>query len=152
MPDEMKKTILFFIAILFGVSASGQLVGDGRSQATAYCGTITNSQTWTFAYNSGTIYVGQTGNEDLTITTGGSLTIEAGVSIIFCTTASDLRIIGSGSLTAIGNSSTLITFTKLSSISSWGHLSFEGSTGNSRLTYCVIENGSKSGIGVEGYG
>jgi hypothetical protein len=151
MPDEMKKTILFFIAILFGVSLTGQS-GDGLTPATAYYGTITTARTWTFAYNGGTIYVGPTGNEDLTITTGGSLTIEAGVTVIFCTTGSDLRITGTGSLTAIGNSSAPITFTKLSSISTWGHLSFEGSTGISQLTYCLIENGYKSGTGVEGYG
>ncbi len=45
----MKKTILFFIAILIGVSVTGQLVGDGLTPATAYCGTITNAQTWTFS-------------------------------------------------------------------------------------------------------
>jgi hypothetical protein len=147
----MKKTLLFFISILFGVSLAGES-GDGLTPATAYYGTITAARVWTFAYNSGTIYVGQTGNEDLTISSGGSLIIEAGVSIVFCTTASDLRITGTGSLTAVGNSSALITFTKFSSISSWGHLSFEGSTGNSQLTYCLIKNGSKSGTGAEGNG
>ena len=117
----MKKIILFFIAILIGVTVNGQLVGDGITPATAYCGTITNARLWTFAYNGGTIYVGQTGNEDLTITTGGSLTIEAGVTVKFCTTASDLKITGTGILTANGSGSSIITFTK-DTQATWGHI------------------------------
>jgi len=146
----MKKTVLFFITILFGVSVAGQLVGDGLSPATAYCGTITNSQTWTFAYNGGTIYVGQTGNEDLTITTGGSLSIEAGITVKFCTTASDLKTTGTGILTANGSGSSYITFTK-DAQATWGHLTFTGS-GISQLSYCIIEWGYKAGVSEEGYG
>ena len=147
----MKKTILFFITILFGVSVAGQLGGDGKTPATAYYGTITNTQSWTNAYNGGIIYVGQNGNEDLTIGIGGSLTIEAGVTIKFCTTASDLKITGTGILTAIGTSSSYITFTK-DVQASWGHISFEGSTGSSLLDHCIIEYGLKTGAGIEGYG
>lgn len=146
----MKKTIFFFTAILFGVTVAGQS-GDGKTAGTAYYGTISTPQSWTFAYNSGIIYVGQTGNDDLTVGTGGSLSIEAGVTVKFCTTASDLKISGSGSLSAIGTASSLITFTK-NSQATWGHISFEGSTGSSVLDHCIIQYGLKSGTGVEGYG
>ncbi len=136
----MKKTLLFLIAILFGVSAAGQLVGDGLTPATAYCGTITNAQSWTFAYNSGTIYVGQTGNEDLTITTGGSLTIQAGVTVKFCTTASDLIITNSGISNSKWLGSSNITFTK-NTQATWGHISFQnmtpGFTSQSTINYCI---------------
>lgn len=148
IPHGMKKTILFFIAILFGVSVAGQLVGDGLSRTTAYCGTITTAQSWTNAYNSGIIYVGQTGNGDLTIDTGGSLSIEAGVTVIFCTTSSDLIITNTGTLTANGTSSNKITFTRdYPSINYWGHISFQsmGSAGASSLQYCIIEYGRKDG-------
>ena len=149
----MKKTILFFIAILLGFSAAGES-GDGLTSSSGYYGTITSARTWTRAYNGGVIYVGQNvaNQYDLTIGNLGSLTIEAGVTIIFCTTESDLKISGTGSITAIGNNSNLITFTKLSTIASWGHISFEGSTGNSQLTYCLIQYGKKSGTGTDGYG
>jgi hypothetical protein len=143
----MKKTILFFIAILFGVSMAGQ-EGDGLTPGTAYYGTITNAQSWTLAYSGGTIYVGQTGNEDLTIDTGGSLSIEAGVTVKFCTTSSDLIITGTGSLTANGTSLNKITFTRnYPTINSWGHISFQsmGSAGASSLQYCIIEYGWKDG-------
>ncbi len=146
----MKKTLLFLISILFGVSAAGQLVGDGLTPATAYCGTITNAQSWMFAYNGGTIYVGQTGNEDLTVTTGGSLTIEAGVTIKFCTTASDLKITNTGRLTANGSGSSYITFTK-DTQATWGHITITG-TGSCQLSYCTIEWGMKTGGGIDGYG
>ncbi len=139
----MKKTIFFFIAILFGVSVNGQLVGDGLTPATAYCGTITTPQTWT----SGTIYVGQTGNEDLTITTGGSLTIQPGVTVRFCTTASDLIITNSGILTANGSVSSNITFTK-NTQATWGHISFQNMTSGFRspsiINYCIVEFGKKN--------
>src|SRR5664280_2395209 len=150
----MKKTLLFCIAILFGVSLSGQLGGDGLTPGTGYYGTITTARTWTRAYNGGVIYVGQnTANRyDLTIANGGSLTIEAGVTVIFCSTESDLKITGTGSITAIGNNSSFITFTRLSSMPSWGHISFEASTGISKLRYCVIQYGYKSETGIDGYG
>ena len=144
IPGDMKKTILFFIAILFGVSVAGQLVGDGLTSATAYCGTITNAQSWTLAYSSGTIYVGQIGNEDLIIGTGGSLSVEAGVTVKFCTASSDLIITETGTLTANGNSSSKITFTRnYPSINYWGHISFQsmGSAGASVFDNCIIEYG-----------
>jgi predicted outer membrane repeat protein len=145
---EMKKTILFFIAILFGVSVAGQLGGDGLTPGTAYYGTITDAQSWTLAYSGGTIYVGQTGNEDLTIGNGGSLSIEAGLTVKFCTTSSDLIITGTGTLTANGNSMNKITFTRnYPTINSWGHISFQsmGAAGLSSLKYCTIEWGRKDG-------
>ena len=115
----------------------GQLVGDGLTPATAYCGTITNAQSWTLAYNAGIIYVGQTGNEDLTVTTGGFLTIQAGVTVMFCTTGSDLIITSSGKLTAIGSGASNITFTK-NLQATWGHIKMNG-TGSCQLSYSTIE-------------
>jgi hypothetical protein len=153
----MKKTILFSIALLFGVTVAGQLVGDGLTPATAYCGTITTAQSWTYAYNSGIIYVGQTGNEDLTITTGGSLRIEAGITVRFCTISTDLIITNNGILTAIGTASSPITFTK-NTQATWGHISFQnmtvGFTTRSNLDYCIIEFGRKnsSPSNIEAYG
>ena len=153
----MKKIIFFFLALLFGASVAGQLVGDGLTSATAYCGTITDNRTWTFAYNNGIIYVGQIGNEDLTITTGGSLTIEAGVTVKFCTTSSDLIITNSGILNASGSGSSYITFTK-NDQATWGHISFQnmtaGFTTPSSIDYCIIEFGKKnsSPSNIEAYG
>jgi hypothetical protein len=144
----MKKIILSFITLLFGVSLAGQLGGDGLTPGTAYYGTISSSQSWTYAYNGGIIYVGQTGNQDLTIGTGGSLSIEAGVTVKFCTTSSDLIITGTGTLTTNGTSSSKITFTRnYPSINYWGHISFEsmGSAGTSLFNNCIIEYGDVSG-------
>lgn len=146
--SDMKKILLFFIAIVIGANMNAQLVGDGLTPATAYYGTITNAQSWTFAYNNGTIYVGQSGNPDLTITTGGSLTIESGVTVRFCTTASDLIITNNGILTANGTASSNITFTK-NDQTTWGHISFQnmtpGFTGQSSINYCIVQFGQKTG-------
>jgi len=148
IPGDMKKTILFFIAILIGVSVAGQLVGDGLTPGTAYCGTATSAQSWHYAYNGGIIYVGQTGNKDLTIGTGGSLNIEAGVTVMFCTTSSNLIITGTGYISADGTSSNKITFTRnYPSINSWGHISFESmdpSAGASTIDHSIIEYGDVS--------
>jgi hypothetical protein len=126
-----------------GVSLSGQS-GDGKTPGTAYFGIISTAQSWTYAYNSGTIYVGQTGNEDLTVGSGGSLSIEAGVTVKLCTTSSDLIITGTGALTANGTSSSIITFTRdYPSINYWGHISFQsmGSASASLFNNCIIEYG-----------
>lgn len=152
----MKKTILFFIAILFGTSVYSQLVGDGLSPATAYCGTITSAQSWTNSNPGGIIYVGQPSNQDLTILTGGSLTIGPGVTLKFCTTTTDLIITGTGTITANGTSSNKITFTRNNpSINYWGHITFQsmGSAGASLFNNCIIEYGDVTrNPGITSYG
>jgi hypothetical protein len=137
----MKKTLLFFVAILFALSVSGQS-GDGRSPATAYYGTINSTSHWTVAYNAGTIYVGQgSGNEDLTVGGGGSLTIDPGVTVVFCTQTTDLFITGLGQLSAGGTGSP-VTFTRyFPTFSYWGHINFTSAAGPSSLNNCIIEYG-----------
>jgi len=111
-------------------------------------------QAWNIAnHPSGVIYVGRSalGQYDLEVATGGTLTIQEGITVKFRTTASDLRITGTGVLNASGSSSNLITFTK-DLQANWGHISFEASTGTSILNYCIIENGLKTGAGIEGFG
>lgn len=138
------KRILFLLYILtVSVILYGQS-GDGKTPGTAYYGTISTSQTWTFAYNNGIIYVGQTSNEDLIIGTGGLLTIRPGVTVIFCKTTSDLIITGTGSLTADGKSDSTIKFTRYYPTNNyWGHIIFQsmGSAGSSLFDYCIIEYG-----------
>lgn len=155
MPSGMKKMLLLLTIILIPTYLLCQS-GDGKSVSTAYYGTISTSQTWTYAYNGGVIYVGQSGNPDLTITTGGSLTIDAGVMVIFCSTASDLIITGTGVITADGTPSSKITFTRdYPTINYWGHISFQsmGSAGASLFDNCVIEYGDVRGnTGAASYG
>lgn len=146
----MKKILLFFLIILFP-SYVYSLSGDGKTVLTAYCGTISTAQSWTSAYNSGIIYVGQAGNEDLTIGTGGSLTIEAGVTVIFCKTTSDLIITGTGTLTADGTPGSKITFTRDNPTNTyWGHISFQsmGAAGASVFDNCIIEYGDVTSFSV----
>lgn len=147
----MKKTLLFFIAIFFGLSVSGQS-GDGRTPATAYYGTINTTIRWTVAYNGGTIYVGQgSGNEDLTIGGSGFLTIDPGVTVVFCTQTTDLTI--SGQLSA-GGSGSPVTFTRyFPTFNYWGHIFFTSAAVSSTLTNCIIEYGDVTrNTGVASYG
>jgi len=142
IPGDMKKIILLFLSSLFILSASGQMQGDGRSPLTAYYGTLNFSANWTFAYNGGTIYVGQgAGTEDLTIGNGGMLTIDPGVKVIFCTQTSDLFITNTGRLIAGGTGSP-VTFTRFTPVNNyWGHISFTSTAGSSTLNNCIIEYG-----------
>ena len=136
--------------LLFEVSLAGQS-GDGKTPGTAYYGTISSPQSWTYAYNNGIIYVGQIGNEDLTIGTGGSLSIEPGITIYLCTNTTDLIVTGTGSITADGTPLSKITFTRnYPTFNYWGHISFQtmGSAAASLFDNCVIEYGDVSSFSV----
>jgi len=153
----MKKIFLLLILLTVPLVLSAQWYGDGLSAGTAYYGVINSSypmQDWNITnYPGGVIYVGQStsGHNDLEIGNGGTLTISQGITVKFCTTASDLRITGTGILNASGSSSSFIVFTK-DAQATWGHISFETSTGSSTINYCEIEYGSKTGSGLDGYG
>jgi len=155
--SSMKKILLFLIIVFLPYILLGQWFGNGLTSSTAYYGKINSANPmadWTIAnYSGGVIYVGQpaVNQNDLEIEASGSLTIGPGITIKFCTTESDLRITGSGILSAIGTSSSFITFTK-DTQASWGHISFEGSTGASSIKFCIIEYGLKSGTYMEGFG
>jgi hypothetical protein len=135
----MKKIMLFFIALLIRVSLSGQS-GDGLTPGTAYYGTINTTAHWTLSYNGGTIYVGQgSGNEDLTVGGGGSLIIDPGVTVIFCTQTTDLIITSLGQLSA-GASGSPVLFTRYYPTNNyWGHINFTSAAGPSTLNNCIIE-------------
>lgn len=153
----MKKILSIIFLLSFSLALSAQWYGNGLTAATAYYGVINGThtmQTWNISnYPMGVIYVGRsfTGQYDLEVGTGGVLTIEAGITVKFCTTASDLKITGTGVLSALGSTSSYIIFTK-NTQATWGHISFEASTGISFIQYCIIEYGSKTGTGIEGYG
>lgn len=142
---NMKKILLLFSLSLIPVFLIGQS-GDGKNPGTAYYGTISTPITWTYAYNNGVIYVGQTGNEDLTVGNSGSLTIEPGIKVIFCKPGSDLLISGTGSLTADGTAANKITFTRYYPTNTyWGHISFGSTSLTSVLDNCIIEYGDVRG-------
>lgn len=156
----MKKIFSLLFILIIPLVVSAQWYGDGLSESTAYYGVInssyplpSNQQFNTTNYTGGVVYVGRsgTGQNDLEVGTGGTLTVGQGITVKFCTTTSDLRITGSGILNASGNSSSRVVFTK-NSTASWGHITFEGSTGISVLDFCEISYGSKTGTGLEGYG
>ncbi len=151
----MKKALLLISLTCVPLALSAQWYGDGLSPATAYYGVINTAnpmQEWNITnYPGGIIYVGQstTGWEDLSVGNGGTLTIQQGITVKFCTTLSDLRITGTGILNAQGSLSNLITFTK-NAQANWGHISFESMTTinpenyPSVLSNCVIEWGNVS--------
>lgn len=135
----MKKLLtLFFIFYPF-VLFSQPAIGDG-SAGNPYSGVITTP--WTL---SGDQYCG-----DLTVT-GGTFTINAGATLRFGS-GNSLTISGTGVLSAVGNSSSYITFT--AAVTSWGHIAFSDptNTGNSSLDYCIIQSGSVTGSGYTGTG
>ncbi len=136
----MKKILLLFIILFPVISFSqGPANGDGTS-GSPYSGLITTP--WTL---SGDKYCG-----DLTVSSG-TFTISAGATLRFGSSNS-LTISGTGVLSAVGNSSSYITFTAAGT--SWGHIAFDdpSSTSNSNLNYCIIEHGSVSGSGYAGAG
>jgi hypothetical protein len=153
----MKKIFSFIFLFFTPLILSAQWFGDGLSALTAYYGVINTAnpmQAWNLTnYPGGVIYVGRAaaGQNDLEVGAGGILTISQGITIKFCTTESDLRITGTGVLNASGSSTSLITFTK-DAQDTWGHITFEASTGVSTIRYCIIEYGYKSGAAIEGYG
>jgi len=125
--NNMKKLILFFITLYPIVIMAQPASGDGSS-GNPYSGVITTP--WTL---SGVKYCG-----DLTVSSG-TFTISAG-SVLRFGTGNILTISGTGILSAVGNSSSAITFT--SSGTSWGHLYFSTTASqNSEIKYCIIENG-----------
>jgi hypothetical protein len=149
---DMKKIFIsFIISMTLAVYASAQsgsgTIGD------PYYGTISTSVIWNLTnFPGGVIYVGKTGvpastYNDITVITGGHLTIGPGIIVTFLVTTSDLIITGGGLLTANGTSSQQVTFTKGFSISHWGHISFEtpGSpnpiAGSGSLDQCIVEYG-----------
>lgn len=148
----MKKLFvtLVFSMVLAGVASAQS--GSGTAGDPFY-GTISSSVTWDLnTFPGGTIYIGKAGTpattyNDLTINTGGHLTIGPGITLTFMVTTSDLIITASGILTAAGTSISPVTFTKSGSISHWGHVSFEipGSataiTGTGSFSYCTVEYG-----------
>lgn len=71
--------------------------------------------------------------------TGGTFTIEPGVTIAF-ESGAGISVDENGSLKAVGTSSDLITFTTRTGSSSWAGLSFYNVSTNNELTRCVIEN------------
>jgi len=145
--------IIFLLSLQFALSA--QWYGDG-SEGDAFWGVINSSYPldteleWnTDNFPGGVIYVGQSGSgeNDLVIGSGYTLTIGPGITVILTQLTSDLIITGSGILTAEGTSSNQIIFTKASGNSHWGHISFEtpGSgtpiAGTGTFDYCIIEYG-----------
>lgn len=147
----MKKLffILSFIIITLRVAAQS---GDGSSGNPFY-GTITANVVWSVGnpiYGS-TVYVGTLANPDLTVNTGGQLTINAGITVIFTQLTSDLFIKGTGQLTA-GGSGTSVTFTKDPVKSHWGHVSFQNMTGtpaSSTIYNCIFEFGYSTGTSAQ---
>ncbi len=135
----MKRLLFPILLILPGISLVGQS-GSG-TLADPFYGTISVARRWNIGMSP--VYVGQTPGtrNDLNIASGGSLTIDPGVVVIFTQPESDLRISGTGILQANGTYNSVITFTSLGSIDYWGHIAFRNSTGTSSLTYCLIEKG-----------
>jgi hypothetical protein len=144
-----------FISLVFSIALT--LISSAQSgSGTAtdpFFGTISTSVIWDLSnFPSGAIYVGKVGTpsstyNDLTVNSGGHLTIGPGITVIFLLTTSDLIITGSGIITASGSSSSSVVFTKDPSISHWGHISFEipGSpnpiTGTGSFSFCRVEYG-----------
>jgi len=135
----MKKILLLFILFYPVIVFSQPASGDGSS-GNPYSGVITTP--WTL---SGDKYCGS-----LSVSSG-TFTIDPGAILRF-NTGTSLTISGSGALSAVGNSTNLITFT--ASGSTWGHISFDNtsSTAVSAINYCIVEKGSVTGSGYAGAG
>jgi len=153
-PKEMKKIFTLFILLLSGTIAYG-IDGEGTI-SNPYYGTISTTREWDpDDYTNGEIYVGTSTDNDLTIGTGGHLTILGGATIIFTQTTSDLIITGTGRITADADPGNVITFTRASGNDNWGHISFQsmGSAGSSIFDFCIIEYGDVKNLsGASGYG
>ena len=147
MPDNMKKILVSLSVILFTIPCIAQS-GDGSSGNPFY-GTISNSVHWSVGdpIFGSTVYIGTSGNPDLTVGTGGHLTIDPGITVIFTQLTSDLFITGTGQLTAGGTGSQVI-FTKDASKSHWGHISFQNMGTNpasSTFNNCLFQYGYSTG-------
>jgi hypothetical protein len=147
----MKKILVFLFSAIITVTTFAQS-GNGSSGNPFY-GTITTSVQWSVGdpnYGS-TVYVGTATNNDLTISDGGHLTIDPGITVIFTQLTTDLFIIGTGQLTA-GGSGTQVTFTKDPAKSHWGHISFQNMTGtpaSSTFNNCIFEYGYSIGTSAQ---
>lgn len=69
---------------------------------------------------------------------GGTFTVEPGVTIAF-ESEGGLYVSGNGALSAIGTSTSPITFTTYNTVSSWAGLNFYSNNTSNELTYCVVE-------------
>ncbi|MBN2863472.1 MAG: hypothetical protein JXN62_09945 [Bacteroidales bacterium] len=145
----MKKIVIFILFVILPLLANSQLTGDG-TYGNPWSGPLAGDATW-----SGTKYI----NGDI-IVDNEKLTISPGAIIIFLAEGADLIISGTGQLEAEGTIENMIRFTADDNNNGnygetgerWGHISFEGSTGNSIFDNCIIEYGLKNGSGIEGYG
>lgn len=144
----MKRVFIFIFFILITLSMSAQSGGTGII-SDPYWGDISSSVTWsTGSYPGNTVYIGTSANPDLRTISGGHLTINPGITVVFTQLLSDLIITGTGQITAGGAGSQVI-FTKGSN-NYWGHISFEsmGSAPSSVFNNCIIEYGDVSSFSI----
>ncbi len=150
--------LILSLSLSFSASLFGQLSGDGSSSNPFY-GTISSSLTWDWeniGAIDGKIYIGTSSNPDLTITSGGYLTILPGATLVFTQLTSDLFITGTGRIIADGTPGFgTITFTKASGNDNWGHISLDNlsATDSTIFDYCTFTYGNvKNKSGSSGYG
>lgn len=124
--NRLNLTALYILLMCF-------LVITDTSAQTYVSGTISGSVTWT---SSGNPYIV---TSTVSIEAGANLTIDPGVEVRFDSgTALDVY----GVLNASGSESTAILFTANSSSPAagyWSRISFQGSSSNSVMEYCVVE-------------
>lgn len=153
----MKKVFILIYTLSLNFAAFGMMVGTGTS-TDPYRGTLdTGPVVWTLSSGeSGIVYIGNSSVPDLSIVSGGDLTINPGVILVFMQLTSDLIITGTGRLRALGDHTGYITFTRKTGNSNWGHISFQSMDVNaltSVLDSCIVEWGSKTAAsGVDSYG
>ncbi|MCX6254985.1 MAG: right-handed parallel beta-helix repeat-containing protein [Bacteroidia bacterium] len=147
----MKKILIFLFLLIFTVATFAES-GDGSS-GNPFWGTISSSVQWSVGnpYYGSTVYIGTSSNPDLTVGSGGHLTIDPGITVILTQLTSDLFITGTGQLTA-GGTGSQVTFTKDPAKSHWGHISFQsmsGSPASSTFNNCVFEYGYSTGTSAQ---
>jgi len=121
----MRKTILVGLVVL------GTVLGTKVVQATDVSGNVSGN--WILA---GSPYI-VTANA--TVQNGATLIIDPSVEVRF---AQNTSLIVFGTLTAIGNLSSTITFTASSTTPSagfWQNIGFSGSGANGKISYCEIK-------------
>ena len=129
-----------FCALLCLWLLSTTAAGNAKPLATNVSGIISTNTTWTAA---GSPYVL---TSDLTVASGVTLTIQAGVTVVGDSWDDDLIV--SGSLVAAGTDSQHITMDSQSGIAGeWGGIDVQ-SGGKVRLTYVDFYNAFGSGISV----
>ncbi|HVT05225.1 MAG TPA: FlgD immunoglobulin-like domain containing protein [Thermoanaerobaculia bacterium] len=137
-PETRTATGAAFIALLFfgllpGTATAQLAPAAGGGGGTTVSANITKRTTWT---TTGSPY---TVTAPISITTAGTLTVNAGVQVKF-NTGTSLKV--DGTLTAIGTSTSPITFTfnGTGSPGSWGGIAFSSGTGPtaSNLTFATI--------------